>query len=189
MPRPLPLLPTLVILLPVLLLGGCSRGTDAAPVSSEPAATSAATTEDVGAPAVQRALAAWRTWDAARAAAWRDADPAALARLYRPGAAAGRADVAALRAWSDAGWRVEGLTTRLVAVRRVARAGDGWGLELDAQVAPGAAAIRRDARLPLPRDPLRRRVVVLERVDAGWRAVRLTGVSPRDRPDRSRSPR
>lgn len=188
MPRPLPILPALVILLPVLLLGACSRGT-AAPVPSEPTATSAAPSEDVGAPAVQRALTAWRTWDAARAAAWRDADPAALARLYRPGAAAGRADVAALRAWSEAGWRVEGLTTRLVAVRRVARAGDGWRLELDAQVAPGAAAIRRDARLPLPRDPLRRRVIVLERVDAGWRAVRLAGVSPRDRPGRSRSPR
>ena len=60
-----------------------------------------------GAPA--DASAALHDWDDRRASAWAAADPAALRALYEPGSAAGRVDVAMLRAWRERGLRVEGL--------------------------------------------------------------------------------
>lgn len=53
-------------------------------------------------------------WDAARARAWADGDPDALAALYTPRSPAGATDVRALRRWLDRGLVVAGLQTQVL---------------------------------------------------------------------------
>jgi hypothetical protein len=67
-----------------------------------------------------RALAVLRRWDRRRAAAWRRADPVALARLYAAGSRTGRRDVADLERWRHRGLRVVGLCQQVSAAHLAA---------------------------------------------------------------------
>lgn len=143
-----PLLGTALLLL-VVTLGGCSE--------------KRSTQEDA-------ALAGWRSWDERRAQAWADGDAAALARLYEAGSAAGRSDVAALRAWTARGWRVEGLRSRVLGVVVQASSPGRLRLELVTRTDPAARARPSDGASPvrLPADAPRRRIVTLVRRDGAW---------------------
>lgn len=56
-------------------------------------------------------------WDAARALAWERADPAALERLYLPGAAVGRRDLVLLRRYQARGVRLSGMQMQVLSAR------------------------------------------------------------------------
>ncbi len=111
-------------------------------------------------------------WDDRRAAAWSAGDVAGLRALYVPGSAAGRADVAMLRAWRERGLRVEGMRMQLLDLD-VRRASDA---RLDLVVTDrltGAVAVGPGVRRPLPRDGFTsRRVVLVERAGE-WRVAEV----------------
>jgi hypothetical protein len=118
------------------------------------------------------AVALLRAWDRARATAWREGDPGALAALYTPGARAGRADQRLLAAYAERGLRVEGMRMQVAEVEVVtARARRVELLVTDRLV--GATAVRRRTRTELPRDRWSRRRVVLVRAGEAWRVDRV----------------
>ena len=123
------------------------------------------------------AAAVLHAWDDRRARAWAGGDPAALRDLYTAGSPAGRADRAMLRSWQERGLRVEGLRTQLISL--VVR---GWSQGRLAVVVTerlaGGVAVGAGVRLPLPRDAVSTRTVVLRRVAGEWRVRSVTrGVS------------
>ncbi|WP_345460775.1 hypothetical protein [Nocardioides marinquilinus] len=104
-----------------LVLAGLLRWSDdasgpAAPASSRPAPAPPGEPAPAG-----QAREVLRTWDAARAAAWRRGDTGALAALYTPGSVAGEHDVAMLHAWNQRGRRVTAMTTQVLDVRVLER--------------------------------------------------------------------
>jgi hypothetical protein len=116
------------------------------------------------------ASAVLHEWDDRRAAAWSAGDLEGLHALYVPGSAAGRTDVAMLRAWSERGLRVEGMRMQLLDldVRRVSAS------RLDLVVTDrltGAVAVGPGVRLRLPRDRATTRRVVLVREGGEWRVA------------------
>lgn len=106
-------------------------------------------------------------WDARRAAAWAEGDPAALASLYVDGAGAGAADVRLLRDYLGRGLRVEGLTTQVLALRVVGRSADRLELVVTDRVV-GARAVGAGAPVALPVGRPSTRRVVLVRDDGRW---------------------
>jgi hypothetical protein len=108
-------------------------------------------------------------WDDRRAAAWAAGDVGALRALYTPGSAAGRADVAMLRAWRARGLRVTGLRMQLLAVHVRLRAPDRLVLVVTDRLAGGVVV---PGPLGLPRDLPSRHVVTMRRVAGEWRVSR-----------------
>ncbi|HYF72663.1 MAG TPA: hypothetical protein VD864_07565 [Nocardioides sp.] len=112
-------------------------------------------------------------WDDRRSAAWAAGDVAALRSLYTPGSAAGRADVAMLRAWGARGLRVEGLRMQLLAVETRRRTPDRLVLAVTDRLAGGVAM---PGRLPLPRDRPSRHVLTLRLAAGEWRVAQAMPV-------------
>lgn len=109
-------------------------------------------------------------WDRSRAEAWAAGDRSALAALYAPGSAAGRADRAMLRRYLRRGLRVEDLATQLVELRVLRRTPRRLVLEVTERLARGRA-VGRGVRVPLPRrQPARRRIGWL-RTGGSWRVA------------------
>jgi hypothetical protein len=111
-------------------------------------------------------------WDERRAEAWAADDGEALRALYADGSAAGRHDVAMLRAWRARGLHVEGMRTQLIAVRVRHCASRTLVLEVVDRLA-GAHA--EPGGLALPRGAAARRTVTMQRTAGEWRVV---GVQP-----------
>jgi hypothetical protein len=122
-------------------------------------------------------------WDERRAAAWSTGDPAALRPLYVSGAAAGRADAAMLRAWHDRGLRVVGMRMQLLRVVVRHRADARLELVVTDRLV-GGVAVGEGLRLPLPRDGVSTRTVVLARRAGEWR---VASVHAQPRPERTTS--
>ncbi|WP_436701915.1 hypothetical protein [Nocardioides sp. BYT-33-1] len=125
-------------------------------------------------------LAVLRDWDRARSRAWAEADPAALRRLYAPGSAAGRRDVAMLRAWLRRGLRVEGLAMQVLAVELRRRTDDRIVLVVTDRVADGSvirAGPGESATLPRDRPTTRRLAFV--RSGARWLLASAQAAEPR----------
>ena len=133
---------------------------------------------DIGVVDAVGSLAVLRDWDRARAAAWEDGDPAALRDLYARGSAAGRADVAMLRRWTDRGLRVEGMSMQVLAVELRLRTDRRLVLvvtdRLVGAVAVGAAGRRAD----LPRDGATRRRLEFRRAGADWLLASAVELEP-----------
>ena len=107
-------------------------------------------------------------WDHQRAEAWARGDAAGLHRLYTPRSAAGRTDVAMLRAWQEHGLRVRGLEVQLIAVRELARTPTRLVLDVTDRVAGGIAV---PGGFALPRDHASDHTVVLRVVAGEWRVA------------------
>lgn len=132
---------------------------------------------DVTAPAAEpTAVEVVRAWDARRARAWADGDPAALRDLYTVGAAVGRRDVAMLEAYAARGLVVEGLTTQLVAVEEVHVDEDTWVVEVADRVHAGTV-VGKGVRRELPRDGVDRRRLTLRRDGETWRVASVVQVA------------
>lgn len=106
--------------------------------------------------------------DVVRAASWASGDEAALAQVY--GRGAGEGDAARLRAWSEAGVRVEGMRT----VRSRCRASGATVVEVVERLGPAVAVLPDGSRRALPQDAWDRRVIDLEMVDGRWRIVSVS---------------
>jgi hypothetical protein len=118
---------------------------------------------------VVRAADVLRAWDRRRADAWAEGDVAALRELYVD--RAGVADVRLLRRYDDRGYRVEGLTTQLLAVDVLERRPGRWVLRVTDRLT-GAVVVRGAEQAPLPRDRADTHLVVLTRDDGGrWRVA------------------
>lgn len=120
--------------------------------------------------AVVRAAGVLRAWDERRAEAWAEGDPRALRELYVD--RAGAADVRLLRRYTDRGYRVEGLTTQLLAVDVLEHAPDRWRVRVTDRVT-SAVAVRGEDRVRLPRDRADTHVVTLVRANGTWRVSRI----------------
>ncbi|GAB3763426.1 hypothetical protein FB382_001210 [Nocardioides ginsengisegetis] len=120
------------------------------------------------APAPPDPLEVLHAWDAARAAAWAHADVPALRSLYAAGSASGAADVAMLREWRARGVRVEGMSMQVLAARELSATSHRLVLRVTDRLV-GAQAVVAGRRVPLPRDEVSRRVLVLVRVAGEWR--------------------
>lgn len=105
-------------------------------------------------------------WDAQRADAWASQDVGALRSIYTPRSAAGRADVAMLRAWRARGLRVEGLQTQLLSVSVRVQADDRLVVDLVDRVAGGVVVPGGSA---LPADRPTAHTLVLRRIAGEWR--------------------
>jgi hypothetical protein len=116
------------------------------------------------------AAAVLRAWDRRRARAWATSDTSALRSLYVPGASAGRADVAMLRAWTSRGLAVGDLTTQLLAVGVVAQGPRRWVLRVRDRVTGAVAAGGATSR-SLPAGSVAERTVTLRRWGGDWRVA------------------
>ena len=132
-----------------------------------------AASHDPSPPDRTRALAVLRSWDSARAAAWRHGDVRALRRLYVAGSPAGRGDVALLRAYADRGLRVAGMRMQVASVDVEAITGDRIALRVTDRLV-GATVTRRDRGLRLLQDRWSRRRIVMVRMSDGWRVATVT---------------
>lgn len=117
------------------------------------------------------AVAVLRDWDERRAAAWAAEDPRALRELYAAGSRAAAVDLALLRRWRDAGWRVEDLRSQLLAVSVVRATPERLVLRVVDRVAGGRVVARSGpARTTsLPGTTARTRTLELRRGTTGWR--------------------
>ncbi|MDF1605492.1 hypothetical protein [Nocardioides sp. YIM 152315] len=112
-------------------------------------------------------------WDERRAEAWAAGDVAALRSLYAPGSAAGRADARMLHEWLARGLRVEGMQMQLLRVD-VRRGGDRRLVVLVADRLVGPVAVGPGVRVPLPRDEVSTRRLVLVRAARRWRVAQAS---------------
>jgi hypothetical protein len=117
-----------------------------------------------------RAIQLVRAWDARRAEAWAHGDLRLLARLYAPGSAAGRRDVAMLREWTARGLVVKGLTIQLLEVRTLRHSVSRWSLLVTDRLV-GGVAVGHGVRRPLPRDEPTTVTVRLLRAAGVWRVA------------------
>jgi hypothetical protein len=108
------------------------------------------------------------SWDRARARAFATGDLAALRALYRPGSAAGTADVRLFRAYRARGLRIEGMRMQLLGVEVLHEGPHRLRLRVTDRLA-AAVAVGDGLRVPLPRDAASTRVVELRRRAAGAR--------------------
>lgn len=113
-----------------------------------------------------------RDWDAARAAAWAAADPAALRDLYLPGSSAGRRDLRSLQAYADRGLRVTGLRMQRLAQRVLILTDARLRLEVVERLA-GAVVEDGSAVRRLPTGQPVRRVIDLRRDGAVWKVASI----------------
>ena len=112
-------------------------------------------------------------WDGRRAAAWAAGDPSALRRLYAPDSATGRADAAMLRRWRERGLRVEGMRMQLLDLEVRRATPERLDLVVTDRLT-GAIAVGPGVRLPLPRDGVTTRRIVLARQSGVWRVVQAS---------------
>lgn len=117
------------------------------------------------------ALAVLQDWDRRRAAAWADADPRALARLYVPGSSAGASDVALLRRYRARGYAVRGMRMQVLAARVLVLRPRLVRVEVTDRLA-GATAVDASEHV-LPTDAATTRVLVLRRVGGEWLMARV----------------
>ncbi|HET7355921.1 MAG TPA: hypothetical protein VFJ09_04510 [Nocardioidaceae bacterium] len=168
-------------ILVVLLVAGCSsydggaarRAGNLHRPGQTPATTVAAAVEPPDAPdgsgTPLPAAAVLHAWDRRRAHAWATGDEQALADLYTAGSAAGRADVAMLRAYLNRGLRVTGLRMQVFAVRVLDHRPGLWRLRVTDRLAR-AVAVGAGGTVRLPRDGAATRVISLVRGrDGQWR--------------------
>jgi hypothetical protein len=128
--------------------------------------------QDPGRALAVRGLEVLRRWDALRAAAYAEADPAQLRPLYTRTSAAGRRDRALLRRYADQGLVVHGLVAQIRSAEATSPGPRRLRVRVqerypDIVVRPagqGAGTQRTGQRL------YRDRIVVLRRGAAGWRA-------------------
>ncbi len=122
---------------------------------------------------VRRVLTLLHGWDEEREHAWAADDETALELLYVPGSAAARADVRLLRSYRARGFVVRRLVTQVFGVRVLRSTADRIDVRVLERVA-GGEVVTQDGVLPLPstRPVLRR--IVLRRVAATWKVVRVT---------------
>jgi len=171
------------LLVTVLLVAGCSsygdatvplRATDSrrVPTVSGGVLVAAAPSSQLnGTPARLPAAAVLHSWDRRRAEAWAAGDAHALADLYLPGSAAGRADVALLEAYLHRGLRVSGLRMQVFAVRVLRHQRKRWRLSVTDRLAR-AVAVGDGRAVRLPRDSAATWVVSLVRgSDGQWRVA------------------
>lgn len=130
----------------------------AAPAASSPAA---------------RARAVLRAWDHRRAAAWALADRVALVRLYLPGSATGRRDVAMLDAYRDRGLRVAGMTRQVVRLRVAAATPSHLHLVVTDRLVD-THIVGAGVRSAVPDSDLATREVWLARAGGRWRVAEVT---------------
>lgn len=125
-------------------------------------------------------LAVLRTWDAARADAWGDGDPAALRALYTGSSRSGLADRRLLAAYDARGLRVHDLAVQRASVEVVRRTGDRWVLLVTDRLIGGWARMASGERVELPRDRWSVRRVVLADRRGEWRVVEVRDRGARD---------
>lgn len=118
-------------------------------------------------------LAVLRAWDAARAEAWGDGDPAALRALYTGSSRSGLADRRLLAAYDARGLRLHDLTVQRASVEVVRRPGDRLVLQVTDRVTGGWATTASGERVDLPRDRWSVRRVVLVDRGGDWRVVEV----------------
>lgn len=111
-----------------------------------------------------------RRWDARRAAAYAAGSVRALRRLYVPGSVAGRRDADLLRGYLRRGYRIEGMSTHVLALRVAERRPDRWVLRVTDRL-HSAVAVRHGRRVRLPADGASTRVVAFARAGHGWRVA------------------
>lgn len=116
-----------------------------------------------------------RDWDARRAAAWVAEDVDGLAALYTRGSVAGRRDVRLLRRWTSRAARVTRLEPQVLALTAVQVEPDRLVVRVTDRVAVLRAEVRGRA-VPLPRDQVSTRLVVLRRTGA-WRVAAVLDVA------------
>lgn len=115
-----------------------------------------------------RAAAVLHAWDVRRARAWSAGDPVALRDLYVPGSAAGRADVAMLRAWTGRELRVERLRMQLLSISVVSWRRNRLVVEVVDRVTGARVVPTRSA---LPADRATAHTIVLRQVAGEWRVT------------------
>lgn len=113
-----------------------------------------------------------RAWDHRRAAAWALADRVALVRLYLPGSATGRRDVAMLDAYRDRGLRVTGMTRQVVRLR-VAAATPGHLHLVVTDRLVDTHIVGAGVRSAVPDSDLATREVWLARAGGRWRVAEV----------------
>jgi hypothetical protein len=112
-------------------------------------------------------------WDDRRAEAWAGADEVALRSLYVPGSAAGRADVAMLRAYERRGAVVRRLVTQVFAVRVLRRDPATVRLAVFDRVAGGEVVVD-DVTEPLPSSAPAGRVITFRLWRGEWRVAAVS---------------
>ena len=167
---------SLRVLLAVLVLAGGVVGTAQliGPGSREVGASRpVAAAAPVARPTTPPQVRVLREWDRARAAAYARGSVGRLRELYV--GAAGRSDVHLLRSYLGRGYRVEEMTTQLLAVEVLAHEPGSWLLRVTDRLA-AAVAVRDDERVGLPRDRAGVHTVRLLRGDDGrWRVASVRG--------------
>jgi hypothetical protein len=124
------------------------------------------------------ASAVLHDWDDRRAAAWAAGDPSALRSLYVRDSETGRADKAMLRRWRERDLRVEGMRMQLLDLEVRRATAERLDLLVTDRLT-GAVAVGPGVRLPLPRDGVTTRRVVLVREAGVWRVAQaFEGASP-----------
>lgn len=119
-------------------------------------------------------------WDAARAVAWEQADPVALAGLYLPGSATGAQDVAALNRYAARGVRLRGIRMQVLSARIVVKRAARMRLVVVERFAGAQAETSRGVRA-LPAGRPVRRVIDLRRSAGRWLVAAVRSL-PREAP-------
>jgi len=119
----------------------------------------------------ERALRILRHWDTQRNAAWAAGDLAALARLYRPGSAAGAYDAWMLQRYVDRGLVVDPIRMQLLSVDLTQWSSRRFTLVITDRLAVAEAVDAGGGRHPLPRDQASTRVVTLMLDGRRWLAA------------------
>ena len=163
-----------LVLATLVALGWRAWAPDAVP-DARAAGTAAerAVPRAVGSPGSASPARVLAAWDARRARAWADGDPAALAHLYVAGSRAGAADVRLLSRYAERGLRVTGLQTQVVDLEVLGR-GEGRLHLLVTDRVVGGVAEGEGRRVVLPRDRPNTRHVVLVRDGGTWLVDRVS---------------
>ena len=119
-------------------------------------------------------------WDARRARAWAQSDPAAVRALYVSGSAAGRADARLMRAYRARGLVVRRLVTQVFAVRVLASNASSLRLRVFDRVAGGEVREHGDV-VRLPSSTPVTRTITFRRDARTWRVSEVSdsGRGPR----------
>jgi hypothetical protein len=116
-----------------------------------------------------RALRILHAWDRQRAAAYAEADPVALRRLYAPASRAGARDVQRLRSYAERGLVVRRLTVQVLHGELLARKARLLRVAVEERVARAVATPRGGGRsVVLPATSATEDVVTMVRVERRW---------------------
>ncbi len=118
-----------------------------------------------------------REWDARRAAAYADGDPAALTALYTPQAAVGAVDRRLLRRYRRRGLVVREMRTQILAARVLVAQEDRVVVVVTDRL-ERAVAVGSGVRIRLPTERPTTRRIVLERHDQRWLVASARQASP-----------